>query len=647
MEGLLTESEHQRLFEQRLLERKQFQARVVEEGGIEEGRDWVGGAIVENDDQYEDEYDEDETNPPPPPRTELVPRVADPQLTAVRDHLLAQKRREQREREEVECTYRPRINRYSARSRSNLSTFDRLSRDTTNEHVDKLRKRKEEEELAGCTFQPRLHERTEAFVAARRPGAMEDPGARLYREAEELKRRKQEREKEAKSREAESVQRPRAVSDMGSPTFHLPLHERLEEVRREKAARMEALREKYGAEQSATFQPRIARGPALDVSPRTELDVVERLSRVPDNVSNVAGAREAAEMQEGPRISERSRRLVAQREEFAEGVDCKERLLGWGREQRQRLDHLREQAYHEGARRPKRLPSQRIDEAVENLRSKGREREQKLKAMQEEQTEGLFKPRVGTARRRCHSDTTHLRESLRGSRRKKEDDVARLEETAKLREDAECTFAPTIDRKSKRMAAAHPRFRPDPYGRDPKARARAEMDKAKRRMMEESEMTFNPVISHYNPTAKEPDAAVSGVESFLRRAEHARAMQEDKKRREEALNRVKRSAVAGAHREDRGGRLHTVPQPFELSTTTRVQRRGADGYSFHPATNEGARSREVLRRVLEEEEDDEADVATIPLPSHPTPTRNLPSTARVTISMSPPPASRRRGGSAR
>eukprot|EP01062_Namystynia_karyoxenos_P070371 TRINITY_DN65740_c0_g1_i1.p1 TRINITY_DN65740_c0_g1~~TRINITY_DN65740_c0_g1_i1.p1 ORF type:complete len:784 (+),score=247.67 TRINITY_DN65740_c0_g1_i1:92-2443(+) len=543
-------------------------------------------------------------------------------------------------REREECTFRPRTNRdYVPRSQHYLGTFERLSRDMKEEYRrrDEQRRIRDEDECKRqCPFQPRITPNSEAYASARRQcsGQMEDLGERLYREAEIIDRRQQQRRVEHLARTA-AAHVPRvapAPSSKGSPSpprrgrppepasqgtppsagaqgqspaadddlaFHRPLYERADEVRRQRDERKQQLREKLHAEATPSFHPTVNQRRSASAG----AGVFDRLRQWhPKHHDNP----EETPQRRQPQISQTTKRLALGRDEFQRYRDWRERLLQWGQDRDRRIEHLREEAERADQPPVRVLPEEQIHETVMGLQNKAQAAKDRIAHLREEEVQGLFRPRIAPGSRRSQSVLSETCSNPEVTRRlRREDDEARLREEQAEKDRQSYTHAPVLNARSRRIAEQQRRNRegsPTPYGRNPKAKEEALRKKHEEMERQEVECTFHPRLLYYTGDDG-PDYPVSGFDAYVQRATQAKQMTEERKRRAEEAHRVKRSAVAGALRQDRGGRLHTVPRPFALSTSMRHSRSGTSttpAFPFRPATNEQGRQR-VLRKVLDSE----------------------------------------------
>eukprot|EP01065_Artemidia_motanka_P027388 TRINITY_DN32590_c0_g1_i1.p1 TRINITY_DN32590_c0_g1~~TRINITY_DN32590_c0_g1_i1.p1 ORF type:complete len:738 (+),score=221.45 TRINITY_DN32590_c0_g1_i1:62-2215(+) len=570
-------------------------------------------------------------------RRQRPPRVGSREFTEAEAERKRQRmellRQQKLEREHEECTFTPRITQtYTARERRGKSAFERLSQDTR----DAWRRQKERERLEAqkentFPFHPQLSKTTELYVSKRDAGHDPIPlSDKLYQEASHRERRQQRKRLEHAEKEVAGLFRPRVNTDVasarGSPerasvAERRPLYERVEEVRVQREQRLDSLRK--AESKSLTFRPHIhplSRAVAAERGP-----LLERLQQQAS-----VGPRVDHQVRKVPSIGHRTRQIAEQRSEHVQHRDFVERQQAEDLQRQRRLDTLREES--SAATRPSvRLTQGQIKRSLQEMSSKWEARNMQLQEMRNEATRNFFRPNAttdsGSSRRRSFSARPQQRRTDVGEPVRRADDVARLQRERARQHDDACPFAPTIDACSRRLAEKRGGSRTVngvPYAKNPRVLQDAERLWSERLQEKEEDFKFRPhVIPRPDPTGP---VRVAGMAQFLHRQGQAKEMEAERRRRAEDAYRVKGSALSQAHREDRGGGVHTVPQPFALSTGSRKRSSSAPVYSFRPRTNEAQREA-VLRRMLQDDSSAES-----PDPLH------SPSTGQAWVSAGVPSA---------
>eukprot|EP01062_Namystynia_karyoxenos_P019808 TRINITY_DN17477_c1_g1_i2.p1 TRINITY_DN17477_c1_g1~~TRINITY_DN17477_c1_g1_i2.p1 ORF type:complete len:718 (+),score=192.06 TRINITY_DN17477_c1_g1_i2:78-2231(+) len=515
------------------------------------------------------------------------------------------------EKERDECTFHPRINQgYLPKEERPKDWCRRLNCDRKAVWLKRQQQKalEEEEKENEFPFRPQLSQTT-VWFASQRGGGAETPASppcvyrsarKLYQDAEERERRQQQHRLQLKAREVEGLFRPR-VNSLAPDTSSCdgggdrPLYERLEEVLSARAERKHGLAERWKQEQKLTFRPTIH--PLSHAVAAQRGPLVERLQQQPTVCPGTA--KEAAARQctaDGPCLGSRTRELAAQREAYRRHQDFVERQI-WEQERREsRLNHLRQENDATFKVRTQRKPEEQIQAALQEMQRRTKERNDRVKRLNDEMHQGLFQP--NTQVQPC----TYLGE--RRPARRAEDEM-QIERALTEQWKQDCPFAPTIDRRSERLAAKRGegsrRLGATLYAKRPDAARNAERMRDAAQLREFQECTFRPQLAPgRGEAAADPPPRVAGMSQFVRRQQTAQEMERERREREENAHRVR--GAHGAVREDLAGRRYTVPEPFAFEGGARKRSASVPVHTFQPRTNETERRR-VLRKVLAEDEE--------------------------------------------
>eukprot|EP01059_Diplonema_ambulator_P009960 TRINITY_DN19941_c0_g1_i1.p1 TRINITY_DN19941_c0_g1~~TRINITY_DN19941_c0_g1_i1.p1 ORF type:complete len:642 (+),score=141.20 TRINITY_DN19941_c0_g1_i1:72-1997(+) len=514
---------------------------------------------------------------------------------------LALRELQKREEDKVseDCTFKPKINKVTTMKRQHLPTFERLSasRQMEYEKREELRRRKEDEANSEFTFKPEISKMTKTYASQKRRhtvGQMETLGDKLYSDAKLMEQKHRVRVKEEARNELEGLFKPK-ISSTVSP--RRPLHERLDEIKKEKSAKLHDLRQKWFHEEELTFKPSICARSRSVQTPQTSGAHLLHPSRDASQCSSpsrTSPAYHREEIKGKPSISNRSRLLATTSDEYRQHTDFVERQCYLGKRRDTEL-HMKRLEYEaeNGPKQPRPRSQHDIDTAINNMMQRSRVGQEKIKCLRDESVAGLFKPHV------CRRE----REGMGASRPPKEIIIERIKHEMEERQNKEITLKPKINEHSRKLAAArrsnsYSGPQTTPYGKNTEVLESARRKRMQELKVEEEECTFQPVTNGGKVPVVNYDSDVSGMQQFLLRQEQARRKEADRKRREAELCQVKPSAISSVKRRDECGRLHTVPKPFKLSES-RHPPPARESYTFHPHTNEAKRD-DLLRRVLEE-----------------------------------------------
>eukprot|EP00756_Hemistasia_phaeocysticola_P006313 Hpha_TRINITY_DN13770_c0_g1::TRINITY_DN13770_c0_g1_i1::g.142437::m.142437 len=543
-------------------------------------------------------------------RRQGVPRVATTEFARMEERRRRQRREQvkaQMQGVEQECTFRPKINHSSKGSRSARSStpaFERLypthlsappppppppppDEECEKENVGRGKGGVETKRAWVGTGQA-------AWPVAE--DAQQPPLIlRLFEDASVRRRRFQLRQKEHTAKEVDGLFKPQLNFDPGSVhPEQKPLHERWCEVVRQKKENIRRLQEKEDEE--CRFVPQIH--PLSVVATADRAPLIERLTQ---HQQPVLRSVEERVVNRKPAIGARTRALAARREEYQRTQGFVERQECERVRREKRLECLKEERDAEDApkRDSVRVTEREVQRKLREMQLREKAKVERLSRQRAQELEGYFKPNAG--RRRSSSASSRPREGYRAEL--VHEGVARMAEELREREQQACTFAPTIDSRSKKIAADRPRAAATSTAKNPtRERERRVRDELLEEQQAEvlAQCTFQPRLAP-TPATAGPAPRVPGLNQYLQRQERARAKEDDRRRREESAHRVKPSALHDAVQQDLGGRVYTVARPFALATSNK-RSSSAPPPSFHPSTNEGERQR-VLQRMLEEDED--------------------------------------------
>jgi hypothetical protein len=567
-------------------------------------------------------------------------------------------------------TFQPKINAFS----------NQVVRQTLEERIEAMAKHREAEiqrrereklmqekkEMEQCTFKPRINKWSQPSLRDHIPA-----DERLFHDADN---RVVNREKAKRELEDQVIQQHSFKPQLNPLTDKLleqgqnyrPVHERVGELQRKKYERMQKLRLESEKDPDLQFNPKINELSSKLARQRSEQDVAERLHT--DIVQKMQ--RRSADQEEwqrrlaqdctfSPHINPTSQKIVEESEMFAGPKrDFLHRQSEWNKRQRRRqeLDRQVVEAATAVTFKPK---INETSEAIVSSKKKGEETEEERlqrlayqdlqrkeamrKAMEKQlQSQYSFKPEINPVSKAIGKASSIDQLVSNEKSKKVKERMAQEAEQAFKREH---TFRPKVNPSmvvaiSPGSAASPNSFASTPGGplnmssmsssaAAPAASSKLkfkeaenlgktieEMRKEKERKIEEArkalefeelkECTFQPVKPQSKVKQPEGPILVRGLGKYLERKEHARKIAEEQKEREEKAFLV--NATGNRH-------PFTVPQPFQLhgdyhsemrkqKIEDELRRKEMSECTFHPRTNE-SENRQILQRILSQTEDDD------------------------------------------
>lgn len=534
-----------------------------------------------------------------------------------------------------DCPFRPKINPYPSGRRpegDQRDPFTRLSRDKadTYRQLEEERAKLKEKELEECSFRPRTNS---SFSSTRVTKAGHT--SYLHNDATErqlLLQRKKEQEEE----ERKDWFRPK-INSMSRATVEAeprpPIHERLDEMQRQKQRLVHALRMQEREKEAATFQPHInptsqeivhlqqqsAASTADSNSCSQYEEQVMQQSKTRARLQEEAQRRLSLECTFRPKLSHKTADIVQQHAAFR-ASDFYERQMLFARRSKGKLNAAAQKAAAEAdapfepalsstsvlltqAKRD----AESTEEKMARLAVHDKAKVEELRKSAHEQYYGQFSfqpklnkvsqalARTSEGTNIARAKTGHVTEELRQE----------LEEEFQKN----CTFKPTIlsARGREGLSGSVLSGGPDPVERERRlAEARRE-----KQYEELKDCTFQPRRKKKVPDFARQQVEVPGLAKYLDRRMQAQQQDEERRAREEQAFKV-RAAIKPGHR-------YTVPQPFNLhnkyhsvdrkeKAEAQLKAKTEQTCTFAPHTNAKA-AYEILRKYIlqdDPESDDEA-----------------------------------------
>ena len=539
--------------------------------------------------------------------------------------------RDEENRVKEECTFHPVINpQEQAKHVTQEAALARLrgNQREVYQRREIQRARLEEEQEQLCTFKPQLSSGSKSLTRKRvtSTGEAEALGDKLFNDAKLQQKRQRDRVLDQTEKETEGLFQPQIPKEY--VTVRKPLHERLDEIKKEKAKKMFGIKQKY-LDEEETFEPTLCtRSRSIDVDvarafPHKTAEKCKQTSR--ERLRQEQLDKEG--LQNVPSISAESRKIVRNSKEFAAHGDFVGRQQFLQRQREYRVRSTREEVErmeHPQSSKPR--SQQHVDAVVNQLHGQAAAKKKKLAVMAREATKGLFQPQISERsaswfadRRSYEGSRASPRSSSVQQRGSREEDVQRIKEQRAQRAASVNTFKPRINSNAKQLAEqrkqrllnATLQNGGDPdvsqfsyYGRDPEKQRDAIRAAQEGYSEEDKHLTFQPVInpnsrhiSSQGRSATSQDVPICGFQTYIKRQESARRDREDKENRRNNLNRVTKESNwtegKAQYRVLEGG----VWMPFFDLFFVKIN--GKNLFSFYLPTRvrERERERERERRV--------------------------------------------------
>jgi len=536
-----------------------------------------------------------------------------------------------------ECPFKPTITPYPGGRRHDgtpRNPFARLSQEKgeAEQYLEAERARQRAKELEECSFHPKTNP-----TSPLRDRSPTQQGA--DRQERRQQRRQAEEEDEAKAWFKPQINPLSRATAEAEP--RPPLHERVEYLQRNREVLLHHLRQEEIRREAATFRPTL--------NP-TSAEIVS-LSLQQRSVSDDGGSGEAAE--EGPFVS-RARAKGQEEAERRHARECTfrptlapqsaallqlhaafkgprgfhERQTLYARRAKSKLQAAAQKAEREQPTpfRPALSPTSVLlaqakrdaetdEQRVARLAKGDREAVAAARKARADKhyAQFSFRPNLNPTSRSLaknldtpdvtRAKTGHVAEELR---REMEEEFRRT-----------CTFQPAVSAGGPARAPGGPDVSALSLAGDPAERERRLAEARREKQYEElKECTFQPQVPRRTPRTKGASPEVPGMAAYLERRQQAKALEDDRRTREEEAFKVKGTG--------RPGGRYTVPEPFHLHadrSAVRRETREAQAKAqatrdcpFAPATNSRAAYDLLRRYVMEDDPDSDPEADDEPLP---------------------------------
>uniref|UniRef100_A0A7S1IKR6 Uncharacterized protein n=1 Tax=Eutreptiella gymnastica TaxID=73025 RepID=A0A7S1IKR6_9EUGL len=580
------------------------------------------------------------TGPPPSPRPSTpslqYSNCSSPAFSRVYEEQILMKEEAMRtllEKREAQfakdCTFKPVINKYTPNTRHE-DAFTRLSRDKKDyRRLEQERQQREAKEREECSFRPQINSH-----AGRRMSA--DEGARRLHLSADQRQWNLQRRREEQERQQQEWFQPK-INELSRATAEAdsraPIHERIDELQRDRQVKLHKLSLQAMEQQDATFRPQIN---------QTSKEIVQLQQQMPqysDRQSDTTGSQYEEQVRQQyqtmtrlqeedtqrylkecpfkPKLNANSERIVQHHAAFR-SQSFAERQMLFARQARGKLDHAvqrvageEEQSFQPELGKTTRLLTQAkrdaesTEEKLARLAMRDKEKTEELREELKEQyySQFPFQPKLNKISRALVDSKDSTRDVTQSKTRHINDELLlQLEEDFKNT----CTFRPVIYSTgplSHREQGAY-----NQTNAAEKARRLAEA-KRQQEYEELKDCTFQPKLKKSVPNFAQQRVEVPGMAKYLDRRQQAQCMKEEQKKREDQAFKVK-----GARKPDH---RYTVPQPFKLHTQyhslskkekleASLKAKAEKDCTFTPVTNSKV-AYDILRRYILSDDRDSDD----------------------------------------